>query len=601
MPDPGDTAQGDKGQGAGWSKPSSGGGGSKPSTGGSSMGFSGGTLNGGNNNSGNNWGGGGNSTGPRGPESSWGTRGSPSGGALSGGQLSNPYGRGGGGNVGGALNAGLGRDYTPSVPGGLRGLTGPLGEPRNQPTPYGTNYQTAQMYRAAYPNSVGKYSQERVTNALNEFSKAIPGEADYARYGVGAFPNIARVGLNQIVGGYSPEKMVGGMDTTGMRPATRGYEVPGANSIGTTDNWRDPIKGSAYQTLAASSLQDALFNRGVSPQAQNASNFVAAGTPMVRGVQEVGSPVYGTQYGADPTWGNRIENRNTAALQGPILSNNRTEVAGVLSAPEATAPIRVAQAGMGVLGGLFGSTSSSQPTDEPSGQPLNAPYSNLFDKTDRLDVATNTVPSWNQSTYTGPATTVPGSTVANTVPSWQQSSYTGPIQTVMSTPSVAPSQQGENIAFPIDPRAQQTWGRVATNFGNAVFPGLGTAFTYAANKDVKQLQDRWPSMTNAERQAVIDKWSTQGSRGSSNVTTVIGGKPTDLGDGGDGPNYLANNQSPNKPTKDNKPPSSEPVDTTWKQDALKYGFTAEQLKDPEIAAYIKQLWEMGWIPKTANA
>ena len=610
MPDPGDTAKGDKGQGAGWSKspssPSSSGTGPRgpESSWGTRGGASGGSLSGGQL---SNYGGGGNKTGlggsnsggsgPRGPQSSWGTRGGASGGVLSGGQLAS---YGGGGSVSGALSAGLGGNYTPSVPGGLRGLTGPLGEPRQQPTPYGTNYQTAQMYRAAYPNSVGKYSQERVTNALNEFSKAIPGEADYARYGVEAFPNIARVGLNQIVGGYRPEKMVAGMDTTGLRPATRGYEVPGPNSIGITDNWRDPIKGAAYQALASASIQDALFNRGVSPQAANASNFVAAGTPMVRGVDEVGDSVYGTQYGADPTWGNRIENRNTAALQGPVLSDTRTEVAGVLSAPESTAPIKVATAGMG---GLF-NMAAAEPSAELPDQPINAPYSNLFDKTDRLDVATNTVPSWQQSTYTGPAPqAVPGSTVANTVPSWQQSTYTGPIETVMNVPDpIQPASVPQvDIPYPVpkDEFGYKIW-RAGTYLGDTLLPGSGTILR-AMDDD---LRERWPTMSNEERQALIDKWDNQNRPGVSNSSYVTVGN-YEPKKGGDGfmPN-LQNNQGGGQQGQTNNGsgnPASEPSSATWKQDALDYGFTAEQLKDPEIAAYIKQLWEMGWIPKTANA
>ena len=615
MPDPGDTKAGDRGQGAGWSKTSpstkpSGGGGSGPRGPESSWGTrgspTGGSLTGGQL-SGYNGGGGKTNTptGPRGPQSSWGTRGSPTGGKLTGGQLSR---YGGGGSPGGALSAGLGGNYTPSVPGGLRGITGPLGEPRVQPTPYGTNYQTAQMYRAAYPRSVGRYSQERVTNALNTFSKAIPGEADYNRFGEAAFPNIARVGLNQIIGGYRPEKMVAGMDTTGLRPATQGFEFAGPNSIGMTDNWRDPIKGAAYQALASVGIQDALFNRGVSPVAQNASNFVAAGTPMVRGVDEVGDPVYGTQYGADPTWGNRIENRNTAALNGPVLSDNRTEIAGALSAPDATAPLRVAQAGMS--GGLFSATAApQQPTapDAPIGPVLDAPYSNLFDKEDRLDVAENFVPSWMQSDYTGPRQAVAEANVPswrqssytgreNVVPSYAQSTYTGPIDTVMNTPdpiTPAASPSEPDIPFPVstDSMGYKVW-RGLTRVGDSLFPGSGMMLR-AMDDD---LRERWPSMTNEERQALIDKWERQNRPSMSNASYVTGGS-YEPKRGGDGP-IVRPMIRPEEPSK-NKAPKKEAEDASWKQDALAYGFTEAQLKDPEIAAYIKQLWDMGWIPNSA--
>lgn len=201
-----------------------------------------------------------------------------------------------------------------SIPGGYRGITGPNGELRIQPTSYGTNYQTAQALRSAYPEQFGQYSTTDVADTLETFSKAIPGEAGSRMFGTDAMNNIARVGLNQIVGGYSPSKMLRGMDTTGMRPATRGFEQPGANSAGMTDNWANQQSGNAYRSLAANAIREAMMGQGVSPQAMNASNFVAAGTPMVRGVNTVGAPIQGTQFGSDPNWGTRIADRNQVAL-----------------------------------------------------------------------------------------------------------------------------------------------------------------------------------------------------------------------------------------------------------------------------------------------
>lgn len=193
------------------------------------------------------------------------------------------------------------------IAGGLRGATGPMGEPRTQPANYGTNYQTAQMMRSAYPGVAARTSQTQLANALNTFSRAMPGEAGINMFGTGAMNNIGRVGLNQIVGGFSPEKMLRGMDTTGMRPATRGFDKPGPNSMGMV-----PV-GSPQQTLASVALRESLTGAGVSPTAMNASNFVSAGTPMVRGVNPVGQPIAGTQFGHDPTWGNRIQMANLAA------------------------------------------------------------------------------------------------------------------------------------------------------------------------------------------------------------------------------------------------------------------------------------------------
>lgn len=106
-------------------------------------------------------------------------------------------------------------------------------------------------------------------------------------------------------------------------------------------------------------------------------------------------------------------------------------------------------------------------------------------------------------------------------------------------------------------------------------------------------------MTNAERQAVIDKWSGKTNSGYQNV--VYGGSGGLVSDGGD---RTVRQEPEGRPNQDQKPTEDTQGDsasTAWKQDALAYGFTDEQLRDPEIAAYIKQLWEMGWIPKTAEA
>jgi hypothetical protein len=48
----------------------------------------------------------------------------------------------------------------------------------------------------------------------------------------------------------------------------------------------------------------------------NASNFVAAGTRMPSGVNRAGDPINGTQFGNDPTWGNRIAVANADTVLG---------------------------------------------------------------------------------------------------------------------------------------------------------------------------------------------------------------------------------------------------------------------------------------------
>lgn len=619
MPDPGDTAKGDKGQGAGWSKspsspPSSGTGPRGPeSSWGTRGGASGGSLSGGQL---SNYGGGGNAnlggsnsggSGPRGPESSWGTRGSPTGGALSGSQLSNPYGRGGVGNVGGALNAGLGRDYgTPTV-----------NNPISVSSAAGTGY-----YHSFTPSLPGSNAPNTFDNRIYQSNLSNAYGTPMETWSNGYDPNKLSPGAQKIHQAIADASLRRNQPVdffSGKRPYNPGtgtLQHPLGQAIDIRIN--DPITGkpvgfdkigerafNPIGDLVNGERQDIPAMSG--PYRDFAKDVIGSfnANPGVYG--DFGNQRWGGAFGG--TWGKDYMHFDEgkvssgvspaqAALRNEAFSSP-TQVAGVLSAPEATSPIRVAQAGMGVLSSLFGTAAAAEPPAAPSGQPLNAPYSNLFDKTDRLDVAQNTVPSWQQSTYTGPAPTVPGSTVANTVPSWQQSTYSGPIQTTMATPSVAPSQQGENIPFPVDTNSfgYKTW-RGMTRIGDALLPGSGTMLR-AMDDDLRQ---RWPSMTNAERQDLIDKWNGRDSQGPTNVTNVVGGAGEGPKRGGDGPITIANNQPTDKPqTQGSKPPSSEPESTSWKQDALKYGFTEDQLKDPEIAAYIKQLWEMGWIPKTANA
>lgn len=581
---------------------------------GTSGGVSGGSLTGGqlsNYNGGMNSGGnsGGSGTGPRGPESSWGTRGGVTGGALTGGQLSNYN---AGGNIGGALNAGLGGSYTPAVPGGLRGVTGPYGEPRIQPTPYGTNYQTAQLYRAAYPGSVGQYDQTRVTNALNQLSKALPGEADYNRYGTGAMNNLARVGLNQIVGGYNPEKMVAGMDTTGLRPATRGYNVPGPNSIGMTDNWANPVKGAAYEALAANAIREALLNQGVSPIATNASNFVAAGTPMVKGVRSIGEPVYGTQFGSDPTWGNRIANRNLAAMGSPALASlDDRSIGGPLSDPASTGalndpnnfdaireygrqqladlalregtqapgPIDITPKAP-VFAGMNAAPQVPQAPPAPQAPVLSKQFYDRIEPTEETAEAP-TAPSKDQERLVTGDVEAPVFTPGRGTPVLSLAEVQPPLSRQPTSP--APSEMQEAVT------------KHGLNLAAGLMPvvgplnAIGGLFGYSLGDMAVNEQRRVAAMSPAERAAYEARRAQIAASGAS----APGGK------GGDNKMPTAGgNQGPSKGG--NKSPNTDSAsDSGWKADALKYGYSEAQLKDPEIAALIKQLWDMGFIPKSS--
>lgn len=190
---------------------------------------------------------------------------------------------------------------------GLRGPTGPVGEPRGQPTGYGTNYQTAQMMRGLYSNIGSRYTDPGLAQTLNTFASAMPGEADWNKYGPGSMQGIGRVGLNQMIRNISGEKMLAGMDTTGMRPGTQHLSVPGPSSIGMQ------APESPLHTLASGALQNSLFGQGVPDQASIANNFVAAGTPAVPGTVPIGQPVNGTQYAMDPSGSAAIAARTSIA------------------------------------------------------------------------------------------------------------------------------------------------------------------------------------------------------------------------------------------------------------------------------------------------
>lgn len=632
MPDPGDTKAGDRGQGAGWSKTSpstkpSGGGGSGPRGPESSWGTrgspTGGSLTGGQL-SGHNGGGGKTNTptGPRGPQSSWGTRGSPTGGKLTGGQLSR---YGGGGSPGGALSAGLGGNYT------NRTISNPISL---------SSSMSDGLYSRLSPNSLSLPGMESPTQFDNRI---------YQTNFVNTYGNPMETWSN----GYDPNRLTPGAQKihqavidNAFRTGTpvdyfsgkRAYNPKTGttqHSLGQALDIRinDPVTGLP---VGYDQIGEAAYNPigSVRPGYRTDAEAARIQDALEKPYQDFAQGVLGGFYNnpdvygpfANQRWGGAFEtgvfskdymhfdqgkaatgvSRSQADLRE--MAQNTPAPQGPLSAPDVTAPLRVAQAGMS--GGLFSATAApQQPTapDAPIGPVLDAPYSNLFDKEDRLDVAENFVPSWMQSDYTGPPRAVAEANVPswrqssytgreNVVPSYAQSTYTGPIDTVMNTPdpiTPAASPSEPDIPFPVstDSLGYKVW-RGLTRVGDSLFPGSGMMLR-AMDDD---LRERWPSMTNEERQALIDKWERQNRPSMSNASYVTGGS-YEPKRGGDGP-IVRPMIRPEEPSK-NKAPKKEAEDASWKQDALAYGFTEAQLKDPEIAAYIKQLWDMGWIPNSA--
>ena len=183
------------------------------------------------------------------------------------------------------------------------------------PSPPPKPEQIAEKLRQAYPDTWGKYSVDEVQRAVGTLAGALPGEADVNKYSAGSMRNLAQVGINQVNRGIAPEGMLKAIDTTGLdiERGTQGFAMPGPKSMGMTGNWADQnLARQSYET-ALRSIESAAENKGVSPTARNATNFVAEGTPMVKGVNSVGSPVYGTQFGVDPTGRAAVEKQNRLA------------------------------------------------------------------------------------------------------------------------------------------------------------------------------------------------------------------------------------------------------------------------------------------------
>lgn len=185
----------------------------------------------------------------------------------------------------------------PQPSGGYRGVTGPNGEPRYQPAEYGNSYVNAQMYGAYHPDIMSNYGQTRLTDYFSKLAEAVPGEAQVLRNPTG-MQNIARVEENMLTGGVKPRTALSRLDTTGIRPGTRQYAMPGPHSMG----MQGP--NSPYNTMAQGAIRDAITGVGVDPGAYNATNFVAENNDLYHEGRP-GGAVYsgtynGTRYGATP-------------------------------------------------------------------------------------------------------------------------------------------------------------------------------------------------------------------------------------------------------------------------------------------------------------
>jgi hypothetical protein len=216
------------------------------------------------------------------------------------------------------------------------------------PSPAPTKRQIAEQLQMTYPDRWGKYSLAEVENTVDKLAQSLPGEADINKYSAASMRNLAQVGINQVVRNLTPDQMLKAIDTTGMdiKRGTQKFAYPGPSSIGMTGNWADQnLARQSYET-AMRSIESAIENKGVAPQARNATNFVAAGSPMVRDVRAVGSPVYGTQFGIDPVAQSAVERRNRLADMKRDYAQYRTPGADLNIVPASATPGREAVPGL---------------------------------------------------------------------------------------------------------------------------------------------------------------------------------------------------------------------------------------------------------------
>ncbi len=653
MPDPADTAAGENGVdssgwgggggnyasiGGGQGSGSSYGGGNSTNTGGVISGGTSGNYGGSNNSGSGTYGGSGNyggsnntgSSGLRGPESSWGTRGTM-------GTSSSPPATStstASGGIGGALSAGLGGPYSNPISLSASADTGysyriPDVNPNTIPGMATPNQFDKTIYNSNLVNVYGNpmntwsnnFDPNKLTPGAQKVYQAI--EDNALRLGVPVDYFSGKRMYNPEVG-TTQHSLGQAIDIRINDPVTGkpvGYDQIGNAAYNPIGSVRPGFRTPAQ----AGMIQDALEQPYQDFATQVIGSFYS--NPGVYGPFE------------NQRWGGAFESgafakdymhfdegkaaTGVSASQQALrnVASASAQPSGPLSDPSSTGPLQLAMAGMG------GAVSPSAPVTQSS------PYSNILDKTDRLPPnvseyyktppAVANLPNPNVTNGVlggGGVTALPNDQryavaggqgvlavgnlslqapqapqqVASVVPSWEQSSYTGPIDTVMNQP-VPPSQEGEPIPYPVDEDGlgYKVW-RAGTQVADMLLPGGGMMLRTMDDN----LKNRWPSMTNAERQALIDQWNANNNPGGPQVAgNAVGGQSEGPKVGGDSPTMISYNQ-PSAPPR-TVGPAAEPVNAVWKQDAIAYGFTPEQLNDPEIAAYIKQLWDMGWIPQSA--
>lgn len=504
----------------------------------------------------------------------------------------------------------------------------------------GGNYNSGYGTAASTPTSSGAFSQNVQGSPLNTVSSNngynMPSGGNN-----GAFSqNVQGSALNTVSGnnGYSPPSGGGG----GGDRTTPSLTSPGSSSVAGSANAAERIATGLNAGLGRPNALNTAspYSTGVlgSPMGASLGSFSTATAPAVRNYLSMSDGELGVMDGSSSLARQAMANmRARDAIFGPPSSPNGYVGYGTFNTPDIAPPSAPDGAfgprtnpgasylsdatGMGMIvsgmpSPLSGATQAAM-AQEAINRLQSAPYSTLNLKTDReMPQVSNTADKTDKETPPSPATEVAlGDTMApftvggapyygpttprssmgasganpNFTPekgraildrAWMKIYNRGQDQVAAndSETSVSPSQQDvapsqDGTSYP-SPSTKPSWTAGKT-LANVVLPGGGLLLS-GANYLMKS---RWDKMTEAERQAMLQKWDTQNRAALQGDTTRSrDSDPT------------ASSVTPPAPPTPPKTP------TGWEKDALSYGYSKAQLNDPATRALIKQLWDMGFIP-----
>lgn len=314
--------------------------------------------------------------------------------------------------------------------------------------------------------------------------------------------------------------------------------------------------------------------------------------------------------GATRAWGADTTASSIANLPGPMRQSLNNHLAGLpstaiasgaLSSPKATAPV---QANMGAP------LATPARTAAPTGPTPITNEAFAQEAVQRLqaagvDVQRLQVPQAAARPQASPTLASvdrqPPMARPSTVSSGSAMQPLGPVVNVSTLNTYqAPARIGTKVAavpynFPTRmPPSKSTTIKTGTNTLAATIPGIGLFNTLASPFGYSAGDAAVWNMNKSLNAPVGSNTSTapRGSSALANYQSRIGG--SERQGGNDRPvGNDASNRQPKSSGKAAKSPKT--PDAVWKLAALDNGYTEAQLKDPEIAALIKQLYDMGFL------